>query len=203
MIAGFSLFGCNCAHLVHELLLRLADVEQRLPGLGIAKEDDEIDGMARAQRHADLRVVLEAADARAVAGARIDDHVRAARRIDHHAFGRHDADQRVVDRPRQRAAVDDGLVVEVQHGRLSCVHVLDVLVAALAQRVPEQDRALRAVDRVVVPVRPQPRRRRRITHQRADVGVERAAQPFGEMLVRKRGALAQHHRHLGGDVLRT
>ncbi len=58
------------AHLAHERLLRLADVEQRLARLGIAEEDHEVDRMALAQRDADLRVVLEAADPRAVAGAR-------------------------------------------------------------------------------------------------------------------------------------
>ena len=53
------------AHLAHELLFGFAYVEQRLPRLGIAEEDDEVDGMAVAQRDADLRIVLEAADARA------------------------------------------------------------------------------------------------------------------------------------------
>ena len=52
------------------------------PGSGVAKEDDEVDGVAGAQRDTHLRVVLEAADARAVAGARIDDHVRPLLRID-------------------------------------------------------------------------------------------------------------------------
>jgi hypothetical protein len=34
--------------------------------------------VACAQRHADLRIVLEATDAGTVAAARVDDHVRAA-----------------------------------------------------------------------------------------------------------------------------
>ena len=37
------------AHVVHELLLGLADVEQRLARLGIAEEDDEVHRMAAAQ----------------------------------------------------------------------------------------------------------------------------------------------------------
>ena len=74
-IAGFGAVRVQRAHLLHELLLRLADVEQRLAGLGIAEEDDEVHRMAGAQRDADLRVVLEAADAGPVAGARIDDDV--------------------------------------------------------------------------------------------------------------------------------
>ena len=77
--------------MLHELLLRLADVEQRLARLGIAEEDDEVDRVALAQRDADLRIVLEAADAGAVARARVDDHVRAPLGIDGHALGRHDA----------------------------------------------------------------------------------------------------------------
>ncbi len=70
------------AHLLHELLFGMAHVEQRLPRLGIAEEDHEVDRVSGAQRDADLRVVLEAADARAVAGTRIDDHVRPQLRID-------------------------------------------------------------------------------------------------------------------------
>src|SRR5262249_49747546 len=78
------------AHLAHELLFRLAYTEQRLSRLRIAEEDDEIDRMAFAQRHADLRIVLEAADARPVTGARVDDHIRPALRIDYYACGWND-----------------------------------------------------------------------------------------------------------------
>ena len=66
------------AHAVHELALGVAHVEQRLSRLGIREEDDEVDRVACVQRHADLRIVLEAADAGAVAAARVDDHVGAA-----------------------------------------------------------------------------------------------------------------------------
>ena len=86
------------AHLVHELALRRAHVEQRLPGLRIAEEDDEVDRVSRAQRDADLRVVLEAADAGAVAAARVDDDVRAPLGSTRHALGRDDAHKRIVDR---------------------------------------------------------------------------------------------------------
>jgi hypothetical protein len=44
-------------------------------------------------------------------------------------------------------------VLEMQHGRLALLHVLEVVVAALAQRVPEDDRTLRAVDQVLRPRR--------------------------------------------------
>src|SRR5215472_15360433 len=53
-----------------------------MAGLGLREEDHEVDRMAFAQRDAHLGIVLEAADARAVASARIDDHVRPALRID-------------------------------------------------------------------------------------------------------------------------
>ena len=69
--------------------LRRAHTGQRLAGHGLRIEDDEIHRVAVAQRDADLGFALEAADAAAVAGARIDDHPRPAilaRR--HRAFGR-------------------------------------------------------------------------------------------------------------------
>ncbi len=154
MIAGLGLLRVQFAHLAHELLLGFADIEQRLAGLGVAEEDHEVDRVALAQRDADLRVVLEAADARAVAGARVDDHVGTALRIDGHAFRRRDLQQRVVDGARQLAPVHHGLVVEVQQRRLAFSDVLQVVVAALAHRVEEEHRALRGVDRVRDPVGP-------------------------------------------------
>jgi hypothetical protein len=44
--------------------------------------------MTGAHRHAEFAVGLEAADARSVAGARIDHHERALLRVDDHAFRR-------------------------------------------------------------------------------------------------------------------
>ena len=103
-IAGFGLCRMQLAHAAHELLLGRADVEQRLPGLGLAEEDHEVDRMALAQRDAYLRVVLEAADAGTVAGARVDDHVGTPLGIDVTPFGRDDAHQRVVDRAGRACA---------------------------------------------------------------------------------------------------
>ena len=69
--------------------LGLAHVLDRLAGNGIGQETDEIAGMAGGERRADLAMVLHAADAGAVARARIDhDDGRLAR----------------VARPRPRAA---------------------------------------------------------------------------------------------------
>src|SRR6516164_3631373 len=99
--------------------------------------------MTVANRDTDLRIVLEAADPGPVTRARIDDHVRTPLRIDGDAFWRHDPHQCVVDGPREMAAVDHRLVVEVQYRRHAGLAALVHYVAALAQRVPEQNRALR------------------------------------------------------------
>ena len=53
-------------HFPHERLFRRTHVEQRLTETGFLEEHDEVHRMPRAQRHADLRIVLEAADAGAV-----------------------------------------------------------------------------------------------------------------------------------------
>ena len=168
-IPGFGRVGMKLAHAMHELALGVAHVEQRLSRLGIREEDDEVHGMAFVQRHADLRIVLEAADAGTVAAARVDDHVRAALGIDRHALRRNDAQQRVVDRTLERAPVHHDLVVEAQHRRQSLPLVLDEVVAALAQRVPEQDGALREVDAVLRAASPEFRQRRRIRRQPGDL----------------------------------
>ena len=67
--------------------------------------------------HADLAVGLEAADAGTVSGARIDHDERPARRIDLDAGRRHDPRQAVIDRPFQRAAIDDQLDLVVENVR--------------------------------------------------------------------------------------
>ena len=58
------------------------------PGHRLGQEADEIAGMAGGERHADLAVLLHAADARPVAGARIDDDEGRLRRVGLHALGR-------------------------------------------------------------------------------------------------------------------
>ena len=190
-----------CAHLAHERLLGLADVEQRLAGLGVAEEDHEVHRVPGTQRDADLRVVLEAADAGAVPGARVDDQVRTALRVHRHALGRNDAHQRVVDRARQLAAVDDRLVLEVEHRRQSRPRVLDEVVAALAQRVPEQHGPLRGVGGVVVPLRPRGQRRCGILLHRARQRRAGLAEPLAVVLLRELDPLFQQLRDLAGDFV--
>src|SRR4030095_4746204 len=77
--------------------------------------------------------------------------------------------QRVVDRTLERAPVHHDLVIEAQHRRQSLPLVLDEVVAALAQRGPEQDGALRAVDGLSRAACPELRQRRRIRRQPADL----------------------------------
>ena len=124
--------------LVEEGGLGVAHVGERLAGLRPWPEDHEIDGVAILECFADLAFRLEAADPGAVTRARIDDHERPPGWIDGHAGRWSDHDERVVDRAGQRAAVEDRLVVEVQHGRHLARLMLVERVAALAQHV-EQD----------------------------------------------------------------
>ena len=158
-------------------------------------------GWPSLQRHADLRIVLEAADAGAVAAARVDDHVGAALGIHRHALGRNDAQQRVVDRPLERAPVHDHLVVEAQHRRQSLPLVLDEVVAALAQRVPEQDRALREVNGVLRAARPELPRQHRIRRQLGDPALACVLHPLAEALQREPRAGLQHLRDLRRHVV--
>ena len=65
-------------------------VGERLARLRMRAEHDEIDRVAVVQRDADLAVRLEAADAGAVAGARVDDHVGALPVLDLDSLGRQD-----------------------------------------------------------------------------------------------------------------
>jgi hypothetical protein len=146
---GLGAVGMQLAHLAHELLLGLADIEERLAGFRVAKEHDEVHRMAAAKRHTDLGVGLEPADAGPVSCARVDDHIRTASRVDVHAFGRQDAQQRVVHRPLELAGVEHGFGREMQQRRLAGRDVGEVVVAALAYGVGEQHRALHGVDRVV------------------------------------------------------
>jgi len=137
------------AHLAHERDLGRAYRFDRLPRQRLREEHDEVARVAELERDADLAVHLEAADAGAVAGARIDDHERAHRRVGRGvACGRLDAHQRVIRRLLQAAAVDHHFVVEHEHRRAAGLSVLQVLVAAFAQHVEGQDGALPGVDQV-------------------------------------------------------
>ena len=144
-----------------ELGLGARDVREGLPGHRLGEEDHEIDRMPRLERHADLRVLLEPADAGPVAGPRIDDDEGPAVRVGLDAIGRDDAHEGVVGGPLEGAGIRDHLPFEVQQRRLAGLLVLEPVVAALAQGVPEQDGALREVEPVGAGVAPEVQRRRR------------------------------------------
>jgi len=138
--------------LLEELGLGAGDVEQGLTLDRFGLEGDEVDRMAGAQRDTDLGVRLEAADAGAMAGARVDDHDRPPRRIHHRAIRRQDAQQRVIAGLRQVAAVDQQLMFELQQRRLAGAQVVEEHVAAFPHRVQRQQRTLPGIRRVVLPV---------------------------------------------------
>jgi hypothetical protein len=118
---------------------------------------------AREQRHADLGVRLEAADARSMAGARIDDDERSQCLVGRDAGGRDDPHQRVVHRMFEFASVGQHLVLVRKQRRLAGSLVLDVSVAALAQRVPKERGPLPEIDRVLGALSPEvPRRPRAV-----------------------------------------
>jgi hypothetical protein len=117
------------------------------PGSGSA-ERDQIDRMAALHRDADLARDTRGGNTGARAGARLDDHVGSLGRVDREPLRRLEAEQHVVDRTREIAAVHHQLVVERQGRRLPLTAELDHLVAALAHRIPEQDRPLCRVDPV-------------------------------------------------------
>src|SRR5262245_19517563 len=95
--------------LLKEDRLRAGNALDGLARHGFRQEADEIAGMARLHGHANLAVRLEAADAGTMTGAWVDHDERPALHVDLDALGRDDADQRIIDRLFQLAAVDDQL----------------------------------------------------------------------------------------------
>src|SRR5215470_9681090 len=156
--------------------------------------------MSFAQSDAYLGVVLEAADAWPVPGPWIDDQVRTPLRIDRHPLRRHNAHQRVVHGASELPSIEHHLAVEVENRGHALGGVLDVVVAALSQRVPEQDRALGEVQRIVVPASPPCPRGGRLLSV-GEVVAESLFHALREPFVGELGALLEYDRDLGGDVL--
>jgi hypothetical protein len=100
------------------------------------------------ERHADLAVRFEAADPRAVPGARVDDDERSARHVDFDPRRRDDANQAVIHRPLELAAVDDELRLVFEHIGNRLLQVFAIGVAALAHHVPEQGTPPSGIDHV-------------------------------------------------------
>src|SRR5262249_59646982 len=108
-------------------------------------EADKVDRMSELERIADLADRLEAADARPLTGARVDDDHRPLALVELDACRGNDADQRVIDRPWQLVAAHHNLEIIDQNGIDRMRPHLLVLIAAPAQDIQEQDRPLREV----------------------------------------------------------
>ena len=115
------------------------------PGIGFGEKADEITRMAGGERDADLAVRLHAADARTVAGARVDDDDRRLGGIDRDAGRRNDARKPVVDRALQGPPVPHQFCLKVEHMRDFLRGVLMVIIASFSQRIQKQDAALPCV----------------------------------------------------------
>jgi len=151
MISGPNSSGRSEAPLDHFLDEDRFGARDPFDGLarhGLGQEPDEVAGMARLHGDADFTVGLEAADAGTMTGARVDHDEGPALEVDLHPFGRDDANQCVVDRLFQLAAVDDQFRRVAQHMRRGLRDVLAVLVPALAHDVEEQHAALAGIDHV-------------------------------------------------------
>ena len=136
-------------HLLEEHGMGVRDILDRLTLDRVGNEADEVDGMTRLEGLADLAHRLEAADARPLAGTRVDHDHRPLGLVDHRALRRHDPHQRIVHRSRQAVALQDDLVVEDQHGIDRSGRHLRLLVAGLPENVEEDERALPEIGRVV------------------------------------------------------
>src|SRR5262245_61022666 len=102
--------------------------------------------MAGGQGNTDLAFLLHAADARAMAGARVDYDERRLAGVDGRTLRRYDVGQGVIDGPRQGAAVAHHLELEGERVRRCALNRFKMSVAALAQDVEHQHRALPGVD---------------------------------------------------------
>ncbi len=154
-ITGFWLFGWRSTTTRMNSASASVTSASVCPGIGSGKKMTKYTGCPARQRDADLGLLLEAADAGPVSGARIDDDERTLVVVDDDALRRDDPHQCVVRRALVGARVGDHFVVVLEHRRLAGRLVLQPLVAALAQRVPVQHRALRGVDRVLRPLPPE------------------------------------------------
>ena len=89
-----------------------------------------------------------------MAGPRVDDDERPLLRMDDDAGRRRDRDQAIIDRARQRAAVEDQGGSEIQHVWRLFGHVRVILIAPLAPDVEAQHAALPGIHGVVDDSRP-------------------------------------------------
>src|SRR6478752_9168008 len=135
-------------HLFDEQCLGTRYTLDRLARHRLRQEADEVAGMSRLHRDADLAVGLEPTDAWTVPGARINHDERPPRGIDLDAGWRDDADKRVIDRLVQLAAIDDQFGRILQNVWGSLRDVLPILVAAPAHHIEKQYAPLFSIDHV-------------------------------------------------------
>ena len=148
--AGFAVrIGVQLDHPLKKYRLGAGDVFDRLTGHGVGQEANEITGVPRSQRYADFAVSLEAADARTVPSARINDHERSQLRINRDPLGGHDPHQPVVDRSLEGATIDDQFNFVPEHVRHGLSQMLAIAVPPLSHHIPEQDHALRKIDDII------------------------------------------------------
>ena len=143
------------SHALEEAHLSLDDVKELLARFGRRAKTDEIDRMTRVEGIADFTLGLEAADARPLAGARVNHDDRPFARIDLDAGRRNDARKCIVDWPGQRSSVHQHLMAEAQDRRHRARCDLDLFVAAPAQQIEEKHAALKRIDQVFRPRRHQ------------------------------------------------
>src|SRR5262249_5906822 len=124
------------------------DILDGLARHGVGQEADEITGMPGLECNADFAVGLEAADAGAVAGARVDDDEGPARRVKFGARRWNHPHEAVVDRPIERPAVEHQLHLVIEHVGNGLGEAFARLIAALAHDVEEQHAALRGIDHI-------------------------------------------------------
>ena len=135
-------------HFLQEACFGLYNILDRLIGLRVWKEPDEITGVTGLYRDADFTFGLESGNARAVSGARIDDDEGPLERVDRHGFWRDNAGQHIVDRAGKIVAVHHQLGLHAEHiGRL-LGHVALVLISALAHDVCVEDAALPGIRQI-------------------------------------------------------
>ena len=140
-----SASGCRSGDFLDKDRLGPTDILDRLPGYRLRQEADEVDGMARAQRDADLAFRLHAPDTRAMTGAGVDHDDRRLRRIGRDVFSGNDAHERVIYRPLQLTAVLHQFGRKGEHVRDLLCGLFAVVVASLAQGVQEQHAALQGI----------------------------------------------------------
>ena len=102
---------------LEERHLSLDDIQELLAGRRRRPEPNKVNRMACVQSVADFAFRLETANAWPLAGPRIHHHDRPSAGVDRGSCRRHDAIERIIDRPRQRKPTHQQFMFEAQNGR--------------------------------------------------------------------------------------